>query len=166
MGFVGELIDKNKAVELVREYNLASPWPGRNEDIADNMIAWAYDKDSDAICLSVRSHQGLFLNGHKVTDVIPRVNVLIWRGQKIRVDLYEDLHGNYDKNILNEIILVAERILAPIELQDERVEIKQLAKEGSIARQKATLMSNEKGVKISFITTEVQFLEEDEIWKR
>lgn len=60
MGFVGELIDKNKAVELVREYNLASPWPGRNEDIADNMIAWAYDKDSDAICLSVRSHQGLF----------------------------------------------------------------------------------------------------------
>lgn len=101
-----------------------------------------------------------------MTDVIPRVNVLIWRGQKIRVDLYEDLHGDYDKNILNEIILVAKRILAPIELQDERVEIKQLAKEGSIARQKATLMSNEKGVKISFKTTKVQFLEEDEIWKR
>ena len=107
-----------------------------------------------------------FLNGHKVTDVIPRVNVLIWRGQKIRVDLYEDLHGDYDKNILNEIILVAKRILAPIELQNERVEIKQLAKEGSIARQKATLMSNEKSVKISFKTTKVQFLEEDEIWKR
>lgn len=39
MGFVGELIDKNKAVELVKEYSLTSPWPGRNEDIADNMIA-------------------------------------------------------------------------------------------------------------------------------
>lgn len=166
MGFVGELIDKNKAIELVKKYSLTSPWPGRNENIANNMIAWAYDEDNNATCLSVRSHQGLFLNGHKVTDVIPRVNVLIWRDQKIRIDLYEDLRGDYDKNILNEIILVAERILAPIELQDERVEIKQLAKEGSIARQKATLMSNEKGVKISFKTTEVQFLEEDEIWKR
>lgn len=166
MGFVGELIDKNKAVELVREYSLTSPWPGRNEDIAGNMIAWAYDEDSDAICLSVRSHQGLFLNGHKVTDVVPRVNVLIWRGQKIRVDLCEDIRGDYDKNTLNEIILVAERILAPIGLQNESTKIKQLVKEGSIVRQKATLMSNEKNIKISFKTTEVQFLEEGEIWKQ
>lgn len=165
MSFVGELISKDKAKGLVEEYSLTSPWPGRDEDIADNMIAWSYDKDNDATCLSVRSHHGLFLNGYKVTDVIPRVEVLIWQGKKIRVDLYEDLHGDYDKNILDEIILVAERILAPVELQGEGIKIRQLTKEGSIARQKALLTPSEKDVKISFKATEVQFMAEDKIWK-
>ena len=87
MSFIGRLIDKDKVKELTDKYNLTRPGFNDSHSLDSHMIAMAYSKKDDAICVSVQSQQGVSLNGQLLAGGIPRINTLIWKGFNIHIDV-------------------------------------------------------------------------------
>ena len=135
------------------------------------MIAMAYSKEDDAICVSVRSQQGVSLNGQLLAGGIPRINVLIWKEFNIRIDLHESFMGlnveefNNGHGQIKEFMLIAKRIIAPTELKSEKEKITQLAEEGSLTLHQATLLPRDSQKKSGFRGVDITFTDKDEIWK-
>ena len=156
MSFIGRLIDKDKVKELTDKYNLTRPGFNDSHSLDSHMIAMAYSKKDDAICVSVQSQQGVSLNGQLLAGGIPRINTLIWKGFNIRIDLYESFMGlnveefNNGHEQVKEFMLIAKRIIAPIELKNEKEKIAQLAEEGSLALHQVTLLPRDSQKKSIF----------------
>ena len=171
MGFIGRPTDKNKVKELTDKYNLTRPGFDDSHSLDSHMIAMAYSKEDDAICVSVQSQQGISLNGQLLAGGIPRINVLIWKGFNIRIDLHESFMGlnaeefNNGHGQIKEFMLVANRIIAPTELKSEKEKIAQLVEEGSLALHQATLLPRDSQKKSGFRGVDITFMDKDEIWK-
>lgn len=171
MSFIGRLIDKDKVKELTDKYKLIRPGFDDSHSLDSHMVALAYSKKDDAICVSVQSQQGVSLNGQLPAGGIPRINVLIWKGFNIRIDLYESFMGlnveefNNGHEQIKEFMLIAKRIIAPIELKGEKEKIAQLAEEGSLALHQVTLLPRDSQKKSSFKGIDITFMNKDEIWK-
>ena len=171
MSFIGRLIDKDKVKELTDKYNLTRPGFDDSRSLDSHMIAMAYSKEDDAICVSVQSQQGVSLNGQLLAGGIPRINTLIWKGFNIRIDLYESFMGlnvekfNNGHEQIKEFMLVARRIIAPTELKSEKEKIAQLAEEGSLTLHQVTLLPRDSQKKSIFRVVDITFMDKDEIWK-
>ena len=171
MSFIGRLIDKDKVKELTDKYKLIRPGFDDGHPLDSHMVAMAYSKKDDAICVSVQSQQGVSLNGQLPAGGIPRINTLIWKGFNIRIDLYESFMGlnvekfNNGHEQVKEFMLIAKRIIAPIELKSEKEKIAQLAEEGSLALHQVTLLPRDSQKKSIFKGIDITFMNKDEIWK-
>lgn len=171
MSFIGRLIDKDKVKELTDKHKLIRPGFDDSHSLDSHMIAMAYSREDDAICVSVQSQQGISLNGQLLAGGIPRINVLIWKGFNIRIDLYKSFMGlnveefNNGHGQIKEFMLVTKRIIAPTELKSEKEKIAQLVEEGSLALHQATLLPRDSRKKSSFRGVDITFTDKDEIWK-
>ena len=171
MSFISRLIDKDKVKELTDKYKLIRPGFDDNHSLDSHMVAMAYSKEDDAICVSVQSQQGVSLNGQLPAGGIPRINVLIWKGFNIRIDLYESFMGlnveefNNGHGQIEKFMLIAKHIIAPIELKSEKEKIAQLAEEGSLALHQVTLLPRDSQKKSIFKGIDITFMNKDEIWK-
>ncbi len=171
MSFIGRLIDKDKVKELTDKYKLIRPGFDDSHSLDSHMVALAYSKKDDAICVSVQSQQGVSLNGQLPAGGIPRINTLIWKGFNIRIDLYESFMGlnveefNNGHEQIKEFMLIAKRIIAPIELKGEKEKIAQLAEEGSLALHQVTLLPRDSQKKSIFKGIDITFMNKDKIWK-
>lgn len=171
MGFIGRQIEKDEVKELTDKYKLTRPGFDNSHSLEGHMVAMAYSKGDDAICVSVQSQYGVSLNGIPFAGGVPQINVLIWNGYKIRIDLYESFMGltaeefNSGHGRFKEFMLIAKRIVAPVELRDKKQKIAQLAEEGSLALHRTMLSPRDSQKNSSFRGVDVTFVKEDEIWK-
>ena len=165
MGFIGKEIDRDTAKQLIKQYKLTRPWPSSNNFLESSIIALAYSEEDDAICVPVRSQEGLFVNDHRTSSHAPQINTLVWRGYNIRIDLYETFYGDYFNGKIDRTVLVLKRILAPFTLEGEAKRISRMAAEGSLALYRSLLLPGDNQRKSSFRGVDVTFVEEDEIWK-
>ncbi len=160
MDFITEPVSISEARELIKKYSLTCPYPSSN-NIENNITAQAYNKENDALMLPLRGQHGFISNGKRVMDGFDAINILMWRGYRIRVDHYKDIIGDFD-----EVILTAKSILIPLELEDQKDKIIELVEGGMLSLYKRTLQPADKDRKYKFKAIRVEFTDKDEMWER
>jgi len=166
MGFIGKEINRSTARQLIEQYKLTRPWPSNNKFLESDIAAVAKDKDSGAIYIQVQPQRGVCVDGHRTQEYVPRIDALVWKGHNIRVDLYEEIHGDYFGGKIDSMSFTVKHILAPQELKEESSKIKSLVEGGVGALFKADLLPKDRDRGYTFTNGDVLFVDEDRIWVR
>ncbi len=171
MSFVSRRIKKEEARQLIDKYDLESPGSSNDRFLSSTIIAMSYSKEDDAVCVCVRAQRGFYINGHRTSYCAPQVNTLVWKGYRIRIDLYETIYGDYCSynGKIDEVILIIKRIMLPVALKSDADKIVHLAAEGSLSLYKALLLPKDVNMKceVEYDNVEVKVVEsEEDIWKQ
>lgn len=86
------------------------------------------------------------------------------KGYNIRIDLYEEIHGDYFNGKIDSMSFTVKHILAPRELKEESNRIKSLVKGGVSALFKENLLPKDRDRGYVFTNGDVLFVDKDRIW--
>ena len=92
----------------------------------------AKDKDSGAIYVQIQPQRGICVDGRQTQEYVPRIDALLWKGYNIRIDLYEEIHGDYFNGEIDSMSFTVKHIVAPQELKEESSKIKSLVEGVSV----------------------------------
>jgi hypothetical protein len=158
MSFITNPVNINEAKKIIKKYNIVCPYPG--DDIIEyNLTSTAYDKTVNALIFPIRWQNSFVSNGVRVMDGFDAINILIWRGCKVRIDSYKNIIGDFD-----EVVIIAKNIIAPLELKDYKDEMLKIIEKGMITLYKSGLQQAEKDRVVNFKPISVKFINEDDIW--
>lgn len=166
MGFIGKEIDRDTAKQLIERYKLTRPWPDNNKFLESDIVTVAKDKDSGAIYVQIQPQRGICVDGRQTQEYVPRIDALLWKGYNIRVDLYEEIHGDYFNGEIDSMSFTVKHIVAPQELKEESSKIKSLVEGGVGALFKESLLPKDRGRGYTFTNGNVLFVGKDKIWVR